>query len=246
MDVIDPDIVWELVICGGKLHGRTMEDVEDLFRFDDTLRESLLFLLTIFSCLPRVWAKHLIGYFAAFLPPRSLQSNSFLISTSCSKWYYFPQYCDKKCKKLFQETRKSVVSLTDLKVSSFRLSVHPKCQTFPSILHQHVKFVIVNRFPSISTIILNGLQSLHFISLSCSNLSERDKELTILTRQNCMNVELLWNVAQSALLHIMDWVILRLCVPGFRIRLSFWIRIGELARMALGNNSEHFTRLYLN
>jgi hypothetical protein len=83
-------------------------------------------------------------------------------------------------------------------------------------------------------------------SLSCCTLSNCDKELVIQTRQNSMNVELLWEVAQSILLHSVHFVILRFCVFGFRIRLSFWIGIGQLVHLALEKNLDHLHRLYLN
>jgi hypothetical protein len=64
---------------------------------------------------------------------------------------------------------------------------------------------------------------LTFMSQSLSlSVLDRDKELVIQTRQNPMNVELLWEMAQSILLHFVHWVILRFCVFGFRTRLSFW------------------------
>jgi hypothetical protein len=41
----------------------------------------------------------------------------------------------KYIETIIQEAEKAVASSHDLKDWSFHLSLHPKCQTFPSILH---------------------------------------------------------------------------------------------------------------
>jgi hypothetical protein len=78
-----------------------------------------------------------------------------------------------------------------------------------------------------------GSQRSRVTSLSCCNLS-------------LSNVELLWSLAQSILLHALHWVILRFFVSGFRTRLFFWTGIGQLSTGAFAQNMRHLSRLYLN
>jgi hypothetical protein len=91
-------------------------------------------------------------------------------------------------------------------------------------------------------------QQFRVISLSCYSLSlsDRDKESMILIRQNSMNLGSLWEVAQSRRFHCMHMLILRLCVPEFRTRFSFWTGIHQLVREVLGNNMGCLSRLDLS
>jgi adenosine deaminase len=104
------------------------------------------------------------------------------------------QYRVKKCKRLFQaylarkesqfavsaenRFKRFIASLRDLKVWNFHPIVLPRCQTFPSILHNptHVAFCepVTSRL-SISMIIHNGFESLHFhVGISLSRIATKN------------------------------------------------------------------------